>query len=70
MPLKEKYSELITAAYATGTMNLQVKEQNGRLYLSGVAPSEKVKQKLMDLYHKLDGSGDVILNIKVGNTVE
>jgi hypothetical protein len=69
MPLREKYSELITVAYAAGVVDLQVKEQQGRLYLSGVAPSEKVRQKLLELHDKLDGqSDDIILNIKVEQT--
>ena len=54
MALKEKYSELITAAYATGVVNLQIQEQMGTLYISGLAPSENVKQKLLELYDKLN----------------
>ena len=67
MALKEKYSELITAAYATGIANLEVKEQNGRLYINGFAPTEIAKQKLKDLYETLKTTyqtGEVIMNIK------
>jgi len=70
MALKDKYSELVTTANANGVSNLQVREQDSVLYIDGVAPSNDVKQKLWDLYGKLDPdyrSGDVIMNISVAN---
>ncbi len=73
MPLREKYSELITAAYATGVINLQIHEQKGTLYISGLAPSERVRQRLLDLYDKLNTHhqpGNVMMDIKVGSVTE
>jgi len=70
MALKDKYSELVTTANANGVTNLQVREQDSVLYIDGVAPTNDVKQKLWDLYGKLDPdyrSGDVIMNISVAN---
>lgn len=68
MALRDKYSELITAAYATGVINLQIHEQKGTLYISGLAPSERVRQKLLELHDKLNTdhqSGNVMVDIKV-----
>jgi|GEM_PF-6804118 len=67
MALKDKYSELITAARAAKVYNLQVTEQDGVLHIEGIAPSEETKQKLRHLYERLDGdgSGDVVMNITI-----
>ena len=70
MALKDKYSELVNAANAAGVTNLQVREQDNVLYIDGVAPSADVKQRLWDLYGKLDPdyrAGDVVMNISVAN---
>jgi nucleoid-associated protein YgaU len=71
MALKDKYSELVNAANTAGVTNLQVKEQDNVLYIDGVAPSYDIKQRLWDLYGKIDPnyrSGDVIMNISVSNS--
>lgn len=67
MGLKDKYSELITAARAARVSDLQVKEQDGILHIEGIAPSEETKLKLTHLYERLDsdGSGDVVMNITI-----
>ena len=67
MGLKDKYSELITAARAAKVSDLQVKEQDGVLHIQGIAPSEETKLKLTHLYERLDGdgSGDVVMNITI-----
>jgi hypothetical protein len=67
MSLKDKYSELITAARAAKVSDLQVKEQNGVLHIDGIAPSAETKQKLKHLYERIDsdGSGDVVMNITI-----
>ena len=67
MSLTNKYRELITAARAARVSDLQVKEQNGVLHIEGIAPSEETKQKLRNLYERLDsdGSGDVVMNITI-----
>lgn len=65
MSLKDKYSELITAARAAKVYNLQVTEQDGVLHIEGIAPSSETKQKLKYLYERIDsdGSCDVVMNI-------
>ena len=68
MALQEKYQELIKTAQSSGIANLQVREQNNVLYVDGQAPSESVKQKLWDIYNKLDPdyrSADVVMNVSV-----
>jgi len=67
MALKDKYSELITAARAAKVSDLQVTEQDGVLHIDGIAPSAETKQKLLHLYERIhcDGPGDVVLNISI-----
>jgi nucleoid-associated protein YgaU len=68
MALQEKYRELVTAAQSAGVSNLQVREQDRVLYIDGVAPSEEIKQKLWDIYGKIDPdyrSADLVMNVKV-----
>ncbi|MBX9782248.1 MAG: SH3 domain-containing protein [Chitinophagaceae bacterium] len=65
MALQDKYKELIDAATAAPVTNMQVREQDGVLYIDGDA-SGAVKQQLWDIYGKLDpdySSGDLMLNI-------
>ena len=71
MSLKDKYNELVNAAKASGISNLQVREQDNVLYIDGAAPSSDAKQKLWDIYERIDPnyrSGDLIMNITVANT--
>jgi len=68
MKLQEKYNELISAAKSAGVQNLQVREQENVLYIDGQAPTQDVKQKLWDVYGKIDPnyrSADVVMNIAV-----
>jgi len=68
MALKDKYGELVNVGYAAGITNLQVREQDGVLYIDGNAPSEAAKKKIWDAYAKLDPdyrSGDLVMNINV-----
>ena len=67
MALQDKYRELVTTAQSYGVSSLQVREQDNVLYIDGVAPSEEIKQKLWDIYGKIDPnyrSADLIMNIK------
>jgi len=67
MALQDKYRELVTAAQSAGVSNLQVREQSNVLYIDGVAPSEEIKQRLWDIYGKIDPdyrSADLVMNIK------
>jgi uncharacterized protein YgiM (DUF1202 family) len=73
MALQEKYKELIDAAKASGTTNLQVAEQDGVLHINGVAPSGEVIDQLWNIYGKIDPNfltGDVVMDIQVATAVE
>ncbi len=66
MALVDKYSELVSTATAAGVVNLDVREQDGVLYIDGEAPTGAVKDQLWDIYGKLDpdfASGDLVMNI-------
>jgi len=68
MKLQQKYDELISAAKSAGVQNLQVREQENVLYIDGQAPTQEIKQKLWDVYGKIDPnyrSADVVMNIAV-----
>lgn len=68
MALSEKYKALTDAAAAAGISDIQVREQDGVLYIDGTAPSGAVKDQLWDLYGKIDPNftgGDLIMNINV-----
>ena len=72
MLLQDKYKELTDAAYASGVLNLQVREQDGVLYIDGEAPSGAVKDQLWETYNKLDPnflSGDVVMNVNVSPAI-
>ena len=71
MALRAKYQQLIDTATNSGVTDLQVREQNGVLYIDGNAPSESVKQQLWDLYNRIDPdyrAGDLVLNINALGT--
>lgn len=66
--LTEKYKELTDAATAAGVADLQVREQDGVLYIDGTAPTGAVKDQMWDIYGKIDPNflaGDVVMNVKV-----
>lgn len=68
MALQDKYKELLDAAKASGVSALAVREQDNVLYVDGEAPTGDVKDKLWDIYGKLDPefrAGDLIMNINV-----
>ncbi len=69
MAATEKYKSLTDAASAAGVSDLQVREQDGVLYIDGTAPSGAVKDQLWQKYGQIDPNftgGDLIMNIKVG----
>ncbi|QJB40752.1 LysM peptidoglycan-binding domain-containing protein [Chitinophaga oryzae] len=69
MSLQDKYQELISQANSAGVTNLQVREQDGVLYIDGGATAA-VKDQLWDTYEKLDPemrSADVVMNITVAD---
>lgn len=68
MALQDKYKELVDAAAASGVTELQVREQDGVLYIDGEAPNGQTKDALWEIYNKLDPdfrSGDLMLNLAV-----
>lgn len=72
MALQDKYKQLVDAATASGVANLQVREQDGVLYIDGEAPSGSVKDQLWDIYGKIDPNfltGDVVMNVNVATAV-
>ena len=71
MALQDKYKELLDAASASGVTGLQVREQDNVLYVDGIAPSGDVKDKLWDVYNKIDPDfkgGDLVLNVNVADS--
>ncbi|MEO6949558.1 MAG: SH3 domain-containing protein [Ginsengibacter sp.] len=68
MELKDKYKELISTAQASGVSNLQINEQGNVLHINGEAPSGDVKDKLWDIYGKIDPdfrAGDLVMDVNV-----
>jgi len=68
MGLQDKYQELIGQANSAGVTGLQVREQDGVLYIDGTAPSATVKDNLWSTYEKIDPemrAADLVMNIAV-----
>jgi uncharacterized protein YgiM (DUF1202 family) len=66
--LQDKYAELVSAAKASGTSNLAVRAQDNVLYIDGEVPSGEVKDRLWNIYDRIDPdfrSGDLVLNLNV-----
>ncbi|MDI3322462.1 SH3 domain-containing protein [Pinibacter soli] len=73
MALQDKYKELIDTASSSGVSNLQVREQDGVLYVDGDAPSGSAKDNLWNIYNKIDPdfrAGDLVLNVNVGSAAD
>lgn len=69
--LQDKYRELTNAATISGVADLQVREQEGVLYIDGQAPNGAVKDMLWSVYDKIDPnflSGDLVMNVNVIQT--
>lgn len=67
MALQDKYQPLIDEATRSEVRGLQVREQNGVLYIDGTAPSGDVKDSLWNTYNSIDpnfAGGDLVLDIK------
>ena len=68
MALQDKYKELLDAATASGVTNLQSRAQDNVLYIDGEAPTGKVKDRLWEIYGKIDPdfrAADLVMNINV-----
>lgn len=67
MGLIDKYAKLIGFAKEAGVENLDIKEQNDVLHVSGIATASK-KDKLWEIYNQIDPdmrAGDLVLDIEV-----
>lgn len=67
MSLQDKYKSVTDAATAAGVTDLQVREQDGVLYVDGTAPSGEVKDQIWASYGAVDpnfSGGDMVMNIK------
>lgn len=67
MTLAEKYKSVTDAATAAGVSDLQVREQDGVLYVDGTAPSGDIKDLVWNKYGEVDPNftaGDMVMNIK------
>ena len=65
--LEAKYQGVSNLATASGISDLQVREQDGVLYIDGTAPNGAVKDQLWAKYGEIDPTftgGDLIMNIK------
>ena len=66
--LQDKYKELIDTANASGISNLQISEQGDVLHIDGDVPDGATKDKLWDIYNKIDPdyrAGDLALDVNV-----
>ncbi|MGI9054994.1 MAG: LysM peptidoglycan-binding domain-containing protein [Pyrinomonadaceae bacterium] len=66
MAVTDKYQSLIDLAKQLGVSGLNTREENGVLYIDGVAGSASAKQQLWDEYNRIDPdyrSGDLVMNI-------
>lgn len=73
MAIQDKYRELINAAQSSGVANLQVREQEGVLYIDGDAPNGAIKDSLWSIYDRIDPNflaGDVVMNVNVSGAID
>src|SRR4030095_15838398 len=70
MALADKYQSVVDAANQGGVTQMNVQEQGGVLYLTGVAPSEAEKEAVWDTRTALDPDmreSDLVLTIAVSD---
>ncbi len=66
MALTDKYQSLVDLANQIGISGFNTREENGVMYVDGVAGSAEAKQQLWDEYGRIDPdyrSGDLVMNI-------
>ena len=69
MTLQEKYKPLTDLATQSEVRDLQVREQDGVLYIDGTASSGAVKDQLWNKYADIDPNytgNDLVMNVNVG----
>ena len=70
MALADKYQSVVDAANSNGVSDMNVQEQGGVLYITGVAPSEEAKQAVWDARTAMDPDmrdSDLVLTIAVSD---
>jgi len=70
MALADKYQSVVDAANQNGVTDLNVQEQGGVLYITGVAPSEEAKKAVWDARTAMDPDmreSDVVLTLSVSD---
>lgn len=73
MALQDKYKAVIDAAQAQAISDLQVREQDGVLYIDGTASSSANKQQIWDIYESVNPDfrdSDMVLNLAVAEGAE
>ncbi len=68
MALADKYQSVVDAANQNGVADLNVQEQGGVLYITGVAPNDAAKQAVWDARTALDPDmrdSDLVLTLSV-----
>jgi nucleoid-associated protein YgaU len=70
MALADKYQSVVDAANQAGVSDLNVQEQGGVLYITGVAPSEDAKQAAWNARSAMDPDmreSDLVLTLSVSD---
>ncbi len=70
MALADKYQSVVDAANQAGVSDLNVQEQGGVLYITGVAPSEDAKQAVWNARSAMDPDmreSDLVLTLSVSD---
>lgn len=73
MALADKYQSVVDAANSNGVTDMNVQEQGGVLYITGMAPSEEAKQAVWDARSALDPDmreSDLVLTLGVSDQHE
>lgn len=73
MGLQDKYKAVVDAAQAQGIADLQVREQEGVLYIDGTTSSSTNKQQLWDIYEGINPDfrdSDMVMNLTVAAGAE
>lgn len=68
MSLQDKYSSVVSAAQSAGINNLQVREQDGILYVSGDASTSAAKDAVWNALGAIDATysaSDININVQV-----
>lgn len=70
MALADKYQSVVDAANSNGVADMNVQEQGGVLYITGMAPSESAKQAVWDARTAMDPDmreSDLVLTLGVSD---